>query len=180
MPLVISMPAWRVNPLVTFAPTNRSLPRTTSGAEVDCLFFSNRFWPLAPMKYGTGLRDNRVANSQHDEHQAEDRDVRYALLAAAALGLAGGLSSAEAGGPGQGWPPQIANQFQNPHPGFLIYNSYWHPGPYGFAGPTDCPGQPVRGQAPPPLMLRYVPCQQTREPHVWWRSPRDFFMYPNY
>jgi hypothetical protein len=97
------------------------------------------------------------------------------LLAIAALGWAGWLSTAEAGG--QSWPPQIAHPWQNPHPGYLIYSSYWHPGPYGFAGPTDCPGQPVRGQAPPPLMLRYVPAPHlTREPHVWWRSPRDFFM----
>jgi hypothetical protein len=112
-----------------------------------------------------------------DEHLAEETAVRRALTAIVALGLAGWAATAEAGG--QSWPPQISHPWQNPHPPFLIYNSYWHPCPYGIAGPTDCPGQPVRGQAPPPLMLRYVPCPQgEREPHVWWRSPRDFFMYP--
>src|SRR5262245_21323182 len=61
----------------------------------------------------------------------EGLHVRRALFAVAALGFAGLFSTASAQCQGQGQPPQILSQWQNPHPGFLIYNSYWHPGPYG-------------------------------------------------
>jgi hypothetical protein len=80
----------------------------------------------------------------------------------------------------------ILYPWMNFHPPFQIQSFYWHRCPYGLAGPTDKPCQPVNGIGPPPLII--PPCcgchPITGEPIVLYswnpyvRSPRDYFMMP--
>jgi hypothetical protein len=80
----------------------------------------------------------------------------------------------------------ILYPWMNFHPPFQIQSFYWYRCPYGLAGPTDKPCQPVNGIGPPPLII--PPCcgchPITGEPIVLYswnpyvRSPRDYFMMP--
>jgi len=98
--------------------------------------------------------------------------MRWLVALAAIVGL--GLGGADAV---QAQHRPMPHPSMNLHPPFYITNFYWHPCPYGIAGPTDPYGCPVDGIGPPPFGPRHW---HTGAQGIIWhkyaRSPRDFFM----